>query len=126
MTEIDDRIRAALDDDDRAFLASLDNHRGLFGQIGDSLGGPLGGWAKLVFVMTFVLSLVMVYAVWRMFVAAELREVVLWATSVVVLVMAVGFMKDWLFSRMNMFFILREVKRLQVQIALLEGEAPRA
>ena len=126
MTEIDDRIRAALDDDDRAFLASLDNRRGLFGQIGDSLGGPLGGWAKLVFVMTFVLSLVMVYAVWRMFVAAELREVVLWATSVVVLVMAVGFMKDWLFSRMNMFFILREVKRLQVQVALLEGEAPRA
>ena len=126
MTEIDDRIRAALDDDDRAFLASLDNPRGLFGQIGDSLGGPLGGWAKLVFVMTFVLSLVMVYAVWRMFVAAELREVVLWATSVVVLVMAVGFMKDWLFSRMNMFFILREVKRLQVQVALLEGEAPRA
>jgi hypothetical protein len=125
LTDIDERIGAALDDDDRAFLASLDDRRGLFLQIGDSLGGPLGGWAKLVFALTFVLSFVMVYAAWRMFAATELREVVLWATATIVLVMSVGFLKDWLFSRMNMFFILREVKRLQVQVALLGG-APKA
>jgi hypothetical protein len=126
MTEIDDRIRAALDDDDRAFLASLDDHRGLFVQIGDSLGGPLGGWAKLVFALTFIVSLVMLYTAWRMFTADALRDVVLWATATVVLVMSVGFMKDWLFSRMNMFFILREVKRLQVQVAMLGGGEPKA
>lgn len=126
MTDIDDRIRSALDDDDRAFLASLDDGRGLFTQIGDSLGGPLGGWAKLVFALTFVLGLAMVFAVWRMFMAGELRELVLWATASIVLVMTVGFLKDWLFSRMNMFFILREVKRLQVQVAMLGGDAPRA
>jgi hypothetical protein len=126
MTEIDDRIRAGLDADDRAFLASLDDGRGLFMQIGDSLGGPLGGWAKLVFALTFALSLAMFYAVWRMFTAGDLRELVLWATATVVLVMSVGFLKDWLFSRMNMFFILREVRRLHVQIALLGGEAPKA
>lgn len=126
MTDIDDRIRTALDEDDRAFLASLDDRRGLFAQIGDSLGGPLGGWAKLVFALTFVMSLVMFYAVWRIFVAVDLRELVLWATLTVVLVMSVGFMKDWLFSRMNMFMILREVKRLQVQVAMLGGEEPRA
>jgi hypothetical protein len=125
LTDIDERIGAALDDDDRAFLASLDDRRGLFLQIGDSLGGPLGGWAKLVFALTFVLSFVMVYAAWRMFAATDLREVVLWATATIVLVMSVGFLKDWLFSRMNMFFILREVKRLQVQVALLGG-APKA
>jgi hypothetical protein len=126
MTDIDDRIRAGLDADDRAFLASLDDGRGLFGQLGDSLGGPLGGWAKLVFALTFALSLVMFYAVWRMFTSGELRDVVLWATATIVLVMSVGFMKDWLFSRMNMFFILREVKRLQVQVAMLGDETAKA
>lgn len=122
MTTIDDRIRGALDEDDRAFLASLDDSRGLFTQLGDSLGGPLGGWAKLVFAMTFAMAGAMFYCVWQMFAASELRETVLWATGTVVLVMSTGFLKDWLFSRMNMFTILREVKRLQVQIAMLESE----
>ena len=31
------------DADDRAFLASLDDERGMFRQLGDSMGGPLGG-----------------------------------------------------------------------------------
>lgn len=119
MTDIDERIRGGLDADDRAFLASLDEERGLFRQLGDSLGGPLGGWAKLVFVMTFVLSLPMFYSVWQLFVAEEPREMALWATATVVLVMSIGFLKDWLFSRMNMFTVLREVKRLQLQVAML-------
>lgn len=118
MTDIDDRIRGALDEDDRAFLASLED-RGLFRQLGDSLGGPLGGWAKLVFVITFLMSVVMFYAVWQLFQTEDLRETILWASASVVLVMGIGFLKDWLFSRMNMFMILREVKRLQVQVAML-------
>ena len=46
MTDIDNRIRGALDEDDHAFLASLDSDRGMFRQLGDSMHGPLGGWAK--------------------------------------------------------------------------------
>lgn len=118
MTDIDDRITAALDADDRAFLASLED-RGLFRQVGDSLGGPLGGWAKLVFGITFALALVSFYAIWQLFHAEQTRELILWATAVVILFTGVGFLKDWFFSRMNMFAILREVKRLQVQMALL-------
>ncbi|MXO59401.1 hypothetical protein GRI89_07590 [Altererythrobacter salegens] len=122
MSDIDDKIRAGLDADDRAFLASLDDQRGLFRQIGDSLGGPLGGWAKMVFAMTFALSVVMFYSVWQLLTATEPRDLALWGTATVVLVMSIGFLKDWLFSRMNMFSVLREVKRLQVQVAMLAAE----
>lgn len=118
MTDIDDRIRNALDEDDRAFLDSLED-RGLFRQLGDSLGGPLGSWAKLVFVITFLMSAVMFYAVWQALHAEDLRDVVLWASASVVLITGIGFLKHWLFSRMNMFTVLREVKRLQVQVAML-------
>ena len=120
MTTIDERIHSALDEDDKAFLASLDNSRGLFAQLGDSLGGPLGGWAKFVFAMTFVMAALMFYCIWQMFAATEMREQILWATGTIVLVMSTGFLKDWLFSRMNMFTVLREVKRLQLQVAMLE------
>jgi hypothetical protein len=119
MTDIDDAIRAGLDADDRAFLASLDDERGLFRQLGDSLGGPLGGWAKVVFAMTFVMGLVLIVSVWQLLIADTTRDQILWATAAMALVMSTGFLKDWLFSRMNMFTVLREVKRLQLQVAML-------
>jgi len=122
MTDIDDRIRARLDADDRAFLASLDDGRGLFAQIGDTLGGPLGGWAKLVFVASGLFGILMLLAVWKLLTAHDTRELILWATAVIALVTAQGFIKDWFFSRMNMLSILRELKRLQVQVALLGAE----
>lgn len=122
MTDIDDAIRAGLDADDRAFLASLDDERGLFRQLGDSLGGPLGGWAKVVFAMTFVLGILLIASVWQLLTADTTRDQILWATAAMALVMSTGFLKDWLFSRMNMFTVLREVKRLQVQVAMLESK----
>ena len=123
MTDIDDAIRSGLDADDRAFLASLDDERGLFRQLGDSLGGPLGGWAKVVFAMTFLLGIVLLVSVWQLLTADTTRDQILWATAAMALVMSTGFLKDWLFSRMNMFTVLREVKRLQVQVAMLEAKA---
>jgi hypothetical protein len=122
MTDIDDRISAGLDADDRAFLASLDNDRGLFRQLGDSLVGPLGGWAKLVFGLSFVLGIVLIVAVWQLLTADTTRDQIVWAAAALALVMSTGFLKDWLFSRMNMFTVLREVKRLQVQVAMLEAK----
>jgi len=119
MTDIDDAIRAGLDADDRAFLASLDDERGLFRQLGDSLGGPLGGWAKVVFAMTFVMGIVLLVSVWQLLTADTTRDQILWATAAMALIMSTGFLKDWLFSRMNMFTVLREVKRLQLQVAML-------
>jgi hypothetical protein len=119
MTDIDDAIRSGLDADDRAFLASLDDERGLFRQLGDSLGGPLGGWAKMVFAMTFLLGIVLLVSAWQLLTADTTRDQILWATAAMALVMSTGFLKDWLFSRMNMFTVLREVKRLQVQVAML-------
>ncbi len=118
MTTIDDKIRGALDEDDQAFLASLDEGRGLFTQIGDTLSGPLGGWAKLIFVVTFFLAMATFYAIWQLFLVDTTRELILWATGSVIGFMAVGFTKDWFFSRMNMLAILREVKRVELQVAL--------
>lgn len=119
MNTHDERIAAALDTDDRAFLDSLDDGRGLYSQIGDMLHGPLSGWTRVVFVAPILIGLALAYCVWQMFVADGIREIVLWATGTIALLIMQGFTKDWLFSRMNMLSILREVKRLQVEVALL-------
>lgn len=121
-TQTDDIITQALTDDDRAFLARLDDERGLFTQVGDVLTGPLAGWTRLIFVLTFFMSMATLYAVWMAFTVEGTRELVLWSAGAIIGFVATGFTKDWFFSRMNMLNILREVKRLQVQVALLAEE----
>lgn len=116
---IDDIINDTLSEDDREFLMRLDDQRGLFTQVGDVLSGPLSGWTRLVFVVTFFMAMATVYAIWMAFTVDGTRELILWSAGAIVGFVATGFTKDWFFSRMNMLSILREVKRLQVQVALL-------
>ncbi|MEP3050572.1 MAG: DUF6768 family protein [Erythrobacter sp.] len=119
MTTTDNRIAEALSDDDRAFLDELERERGMFEQIGDTLSGPLGGWAKFIFVIAFTLGIAMAYAAWQLFHATEIRETILWSVGLLAMLTAQGFIKEWFYNRMNMFVILREVKLLQVQVAIL-------
>ena len=120
MTEVDNRLRAALDADDEAFLSELDSERGLFAQVGDTLSGPLGGWAKLVFGVAFLLAMVMFYTVYRVAMADTDREFFVWALGALAAFFATGFVKQWFFERMNLMTILRELKRIELRIARIE------
>ena len=120
MTEFDDRLRAALDADDEAFLQELDEGRGMFAQIGDTFAGPLGGWAKLIFFVALVLGIGLLYAVWQLFTADTDRELFIWVTATLALLMAQGFVKQWFFERMNLMTILRELKRIELRVARIE------
>jgi hypothetical protein len=119
MTRYDDRIRGALDEDDKAFLASLDANHGLFSQIGDTFAGPLGGWAKLIFGGSLVLGAAMLYAFIRLLDAPEPHSLLGWGMVLLGLLIAQGFIKEWFFNRMNLITTLREIKRLQLQVAEL-------
>ena len=120
MTNIDDRIRGALDEDDQAFLEALQEDRGMFRQIGDSMTGPLGGWAKVVFGFAILIGLAMLWVVRNLVLSTEVDQATFWAVVLTATLVVQGFIKEWLFARMNMLTILREIKRLQLQVAMLE------
>lgn len=119
----DTRITKALSEDDQAFLDSLEGERGLFTQIGDTWKGPMGGWAKLVFGFTAALGVLFLFVIWK---TANTTDNVaahtLWAIMGVALLVVIGFAKEWMFARMNMLTVLREIKRLQLEVALLREE----
>jgi len=124
MTNIDDRIRGELSEDDRQFLASIDQDRGMFQQIGDSWHGPLGNWARFSFALAIIIGLGLAYAFFRAFTAETTDGLLGWGLSCLALLIMQGFLKEWMFARMNMISILKEVKRLQLQVAMLnEGES---
>jgi hypothetical protein len=119
MSDIDDRIRGALDADDKQFLESLEGDRGLFRQMGESFHGPLKPWIWLVFILTFIFSGLGLYAIWGFLNADELVSLFRWA--------ALGWaawtvqiaLKGWLWDRVHMVNVLREIKRLELQVAQL-------
>ena len=118
----DSRIREALSEDDHAFLNSLEEERGLFMQIGDSWKGPLGGWAKLIFGFTVVLGLTLLMVIYHIGSTRNPTEHTLWAILGLAVLIVMGFAKEWMFARMNMLTILREIKRLQLEVAMLREE----
>ncbi|MDJ0976920.1 MAG: hypothetical protein QNI87_00115 [Erythrobacter sp.] len=123
----DTRIRhalseGALSEDDRAFLDSLEAERGMFQQIGDTWRGPMGGWAKLIFGFSVAMGLLFVFVIWQVINTREPIAHTLWAISGVALLVILGFAKEWLFARMNMLTVLREIKRLQLEVAMLREE----
>ena len=126
MADIDDKITDALDEDDYAFLTKLDADRGMFQQIGDTWKGPMGGWAKMIFGFTFALGMLLLFVLYQVAHSTDHPIVhVLWAIAALTLIVLMGFAKEWMFARMNMLTILREIKRLQVQVALLSEDKQR-
>ncbi|QIG80669.1 DUF6768 family protein [Stakelama tenebrarum] len=120
MTDFDKSLGAALDADDRAFLASLDARRGLFAQMGDTMAGPLGGWAKLMLGVSVALGFALVLTVYQAVTAVELRETVLWSAASLAILVMQGFAKEWFFGRINLLAVLREVKRVELRLARME------
>lgn len=116
----DTRIAEHLGSDDHAFLASLDEDRGMFRQIGDSWHGPLGGWARFAFAIAIAIGIGLAYSLYRAITADTTDAILGWGLTCIALLVMQGFLKEWMFARMNMLTVLREVKRLQVQVAMLE------
>lgn len=126
MSTIDDHIRGALDADDRAFLEGLEQEPGMFRQLGDTFRGPMKGWTILINSAVFLLTILGVYAVWGFLNAQGVESMLRWAglAWAAWTVQIAG--KQWLMDRMNMLNILREVKRLELRVALLSGNESKA
>ena len=114
MTDTDARIRSALDADDREFLASLGPDRGMFRQIGDSMHGPLGGWMKFSFALAIVIGLALAYCLYRALTFDSLEALIGWGLAGLALLVMQGFLKEWMFARMNMLAVLTEGGEVQV------------
>src|SRR5690606_2912057 len=78
--------------------------------------GPMNAFAALV---TFAMFGAAVYCGWSAFGALDVRETVLWSAGAVVAMLAVAMLKMYFWMEMNKNVMLREVKRLELQVARL-------
>ena len=116
MDDLDRKIEAALSEEDRAILARF-GEQGVFGQWAGVYDGAVRGMAVFATLLTFALFFAAVYCGWRFFGAGEAIEAARWGVGTALLMVMVGFLKLWFWMRMESNRVLRELKRLELQIA---------
>ena len=119
MTNIDDEIRAVLSAEEMAELEALTGEQGIFDMIGDSFRSKMRYW--VFFLWAYMLT-AFGFAVWvtvRFLQATDTKELAVWAGVWLILVLAIMLGKIWYWMEVNKNTLVRELKRVELQIAFL-------
>ena len=119
MESIDERIRKALSSEDRVFLEQLDSSGSLYGDIAATFRGHMRWLNALGWVFGFVLFAVAVYCGWRFVVEPDLRTMQLWGAGTMLSALGLGLIKLYFFMEFQKNAIVREIKRVELQVASL-------
>jgi len=118
MNKIDDLIGRALTEEDRALLA---NH-GEPGYLAQAFGifrGPMAGIMWMVNVASGAAAIAGMYAIWRLSGTTDALVAVKWGVGALFLFQVTTLCKTFMGSRMESNRLLREIKRLELQVAML-------
>jgi hypothetical protein len=121
MTQVDDAIRRALSPQDLQALDDLSREEPILLQAMRAFEGQqrwvgLVGWAG-----GFGLFAAGCYFGWRFVQAGDPRTMMLWGAAAGLAALGVSMIKLWFFMEMQKNSIIREVKRLELQVAGLRA-----
>lgn len=122
MADLDAEIREALDEEDRALMEQF-GEQGLIGQTMSMFQGKQGWIAMITVFVSLILFGIAVYAVIQFFGSATTEARLLWGAVTWGLLTMVSFIKVWFWIRMESNRVIREVKRIELQIARLNAKS---
>lgn len=121
LEDIDALIKETLSEEEAKFYDELEEQNVL-----EMVGGLFEGknkWIMYVMnVVTLVFFGVFIYCIVQFFQAEETKELIKWATGTVVFLVGVSMLKVFAWMQMDKKAIIREVKRLELQISSLSSK----
>ena len=93
---------------------------GVISQLRRSFQGPFKVTAIVVILFQIVFAGLAIYSTYHMFSVSSIANKIEWATGVIAAVIIFGLLRLWLFMEMNRLSVIREIKRTELRIALLE------
>lgn len=120
MSKLDELMMQALSKEDQELLARH-GEPGYFAQAFGLFRGPLSWVIWLMYAVILVASAVGFYAFWQVYVSADALTAVRWATLGLVLVQIVMMGKGFMAQHLETGRMLREIKRVELQLSLLRG-----
>ena len=122
MNNIDAKIKRALKATDADLADEFDGDQSMTEMVFDTFRGMQKWMTFLAIFWGLVFMAASVFGIIQLFKAHETREQILWALGVVFCFSAVSLMKIWFWMQMNRNSILREIKRVELQVARLAGK----
>lgn len=122
MSKIDDAIHQALTEEDREFLARFEKEPGAVAQMASVFSGQLAWLYAAFIVVAVVLAPIGLYCVYQFFNATELRPLFYWGFGVITILIVLSVVRLVFFMQIHTNRMLREMKRLELQIVRLAQE----
>lgn len=119
MKDLDEKIRAALQEEDAELFEKLGEESSLHQMIGDTFRGKMRVFAWLVTLEILVFTGLGVFTAIRFFEANDVQDQLSWGGGFALCLFAIVALKLWWWMEMNKHALLRELKRVELQIARL-------
>lgn len=119
MTELDRKIEEALEAEDRDLLERF-GEQGLVAQSFSVFQGKQGWIAGIAVTASMFLFAGAIYSAWNFFRAEEAIVAAQWAAGAWFLMTMVAFMKVWFWMRMESNRVIREIKRVELQLVRMQ------
>ena len=119
MTDLDKALRQTLSEEDAALLQRFGAEPSLPEQFLDTFRGPLGGFNVIVLLALIAATAGGVFCGWRFATAADVPAMLIWGALAGLAVAAVALLKIWFWMELHRQSIMREIKRLELQVARL-------
>jgi len=121
MEDIDKLIRESLTEEEAKFYDDL-NEQGVFGMLRGLFKGK-NWWLILIMnIMTLVFAALFVYCVVSFFTTSETNELIKWGFGSLIFLFAMSMLKIFAWMQMDKNALIRELKRLELQISSLSGK----
>jgi hypothetical protein len=121
MRDLDRMIDEALDRETRELLDRIGDEPGFFAQVLGIFGGRTGWVNALLLVVQGVAFIAGVWAGWHFFQATDPVTQLRWGLPSAVLLILATILKMSLVPRMETNLVIRELKRIELQIAHRQG-----
>ncbi|MBL4940610.1 MAG: hypothetical protein JKY81_02980 [Colwellia sp.] len=118
---IDKEIKTELEKETEKLDKILVDNEGLFDLVKGSYQGGLGRWMVAINVVILIVSAVMVWLGYQFFTTDNLEGHTFWGICLLLSVFAQVSMKQWVWMEMGRSSIMREVKRIELEVAKLSA-----
>jgi uncharacterized protein DUF6768 len=121
MDDLDKKIQEALSEEDRELMAQFEE-QGLTGQLGGLFQGKTAWLSVVTLAIGTILAIIAIYAIWKFVVADDITAMLKWGGLAWITGTSQMMIKLWSWMRMETNRGLREIKRLELQIARLHAD----
>ncbi len=116
--KIDELIKESLSQEEAEFYEELEE-KDLFGKIGEVYKSKMGWLVILMNIMHLIFFIAFVYCVVEFFNAEVTKELFIWSSAGFLCMIFMAMMKLYVWMQMDKNDILRELKRIELQISVL-------